>query len=98
MIRVITITAEKGSISFDGKRLEELTEESAKDLAVIGKGVGFSVGYCAFLASKYSPNFEDRVVGYRIMPQDDPVLDQHLAAFGSHPLGTVAVEFYGRKL
>jgi len=51
----------------DGKnKRRELPEEDINKYKLIGNAGGFSLGFCVYIAQKHTPNFFDRVVGYRI--------------------------------
>jgi len=46
--------------------MRELLEEDINKYKIIGTAGGFSLGFCVYIAQKHTPNFFDRVVGYRI--------------------------------
>lgn len=48
------------------KKMRELLEEDISKYKLIGSAGGFSFGFCVYIAQKYTLNFFDRVVGYRI--------------------------------
>jgi hypothetical protein len=48
------------------KKMRELTEEDISKYRLIGSAGGFSLGFCIYIAQRHTPNFFDRVVGYRI--------------------------------
>ncbi len=51
----------------DGKnKIRELPEKDINKYKLIGSAGGFSLGFCVYIAQKHTPNFFDRVVGYRI--------------------------------
>ena len=51
----------------DGQnKMRELSEEETSKYKLIGSAGGFSLGFCVYIAQKHTPNFFDRVVGYRI--------------------------------
>lgn len=53
-------------IQDDKKKMCELSEEDISKYKLIGSAGGFSFGFCVYIAQKHTPNFFDRVVGYRI--------------------------------
>jgi len=51
----------------DGKKkMRELQEEDISNYKLIGSAGGFSMGFCVYIVQSHTPNFFDRVVGYRI--------------------------------
>lgn len=46
--------------------MREIPEEDINKYKLIGNASGFSLGFCVYIAQKHTPNFFDRVVGYRI--------------------------------
>lgn len=53
-------------IQDDKNKMRELPEEDINKYKLIGNAGGFSLGFCVYIAQKHTPNFFDRVVGYRI--------------------------------
>lgn len=53
-------------IQDDKKKMREIREEDISKYKLIGSAGGFSLGFCVYIAQKHTPNFFDRVVGYRI--------------------------------
>ncbi len=44
----------------------EISEKDIDKYKFIGSAGGFSLGFCVYLAHRHTPNFFNRVVGYRI--------------------------------
>jgi len=44
----------------------EIPKDDVDKYKLIGSAGGFSFGFCVYLAHKHTPNFFERVVGYRI--------------------------------
>lgn len=51
----------------DGKKkMCVIRKEDICKYKLVGSAGGFSLGFCIYIAQKHTPNFFDRVVGYRI--------------------------------
>jgi len=46
--------------------MRAIRKEDVHKYKLIGSAGGFSLGLCVYIAQKHTPNFFDRVLGYRI--------------------------------
>ncbi|HRY62155.1 MAG TPA: hypothetical protein P5056_00010 [Candidatus Paceibacterota bacterium] len=62
---------------YDGKhkklRIVEISEAEVVNYKTLGIGVGLDVYHCVYMGTRYTKNFLDRVVAYRILDSDDQV-------------------------
>ena len=53
------------------KEITELSEENLKECKLLGKSYGIHIYHCLYLANKYCKDFMDRVVGFRVIKDDE---------------------------
>jgi len=74
----------------DGKNIRELSEEEAKNCKSLGVAYGRVFGFCWFIAQNHCENFRQRVIGYRIIKNDQTASVMEDATNSQY----IAVEFY----
>lgn len=72
------------------KDIRELTEEEAKSHKLLGKAFGINFGHCMYIAQSHCQNFRNRVVGYRLIKNDQTASVMEDATDYQY----IAVEFY----
>lgn len=57
------------TIKIRDREIIEISEQDVPKYHSLGKGVGAGINHCIYLAQKYTPNFFERVVAYRIVTE-----------------------------
>ena len=52
------------------KQIRELSEAEIVGRKLMGEAYGINLGHCTFIASQHCPDFWNRVVGYRLIKND----------------------------